>query len=228
MNETSMPVRPPRIAGWFVELFASPHEAEGIVGDLVEEFQTSVIGHGEPEARRRFRRQAWQTIRDLALTPWQTTNGPRGRATRRFAAIGLALLALGAVVPVGWTINAAARLLVVQAPVYSYVPASWFWWATDLAGPLTTGFLAALIALAAGLRPVSLATLTLAGMALLFALDVPVMVWLYGPPARGVPITVGFLVYRWFAGLALFGGAFWVGAALGRLLPLPSRMLGHA
>jgi hypothetical protein len=56
-------------------------------------------------------------------------------------------------VPIGWTINAASRALVVQLPVYAYVPATWFWLANDFAGPLVAGLMVALIARAAGLRP---------------------------------------------------------------------------
>jgi hypothetical protein len=75
---------------------------------------------------------------------------------------------------------------------------------------------------------VSLAASALAAMAILFAVDVPIMVWLYGPPLRTPPITFSFLLYRWSAGLTLFGGMFWLGAMLGRVLPLPSRAPRHA
>jgi hypothetical protein len=38
MTSNSSTVRPPRAAAWLVELFASTHEADGVLGDLAEEF----------------------------------------------------------------------------------------------------------------------------------------------------------------------------------------------
>jgi hypothetical protein len=34
MTSNESPIRPPRAAAWFVELIASPQEADGILGDL--------------------------------------------------------------------------------------------------------------------------------------------------------------------------------------------------
>ena len=48
--------QPPRTSAWFVELFASPQEADGILGDLAEEFSASVPRDGDKEARRCYRR----------------------------------------------------------------------------------------------------------------------------------------------------------------------------
>jgi hypothetical protein len=73
MTPTDSPIHPPRTSAWFVELFASPQEADGILGDLAEEFGASVARDGDREARRCYRRQAWRTIRDLALSPWSTS-----------------------------------------------------------------------------------------------------------------------------------------------------------
>ena len=72
MTPTESPIHPPRTPAWFVELFASPQEADGILGDLAEEFSASVARDGDKEARRRYRRQAWLTNRDLALSPWSS------------------------------------------------------------------------------------------------------------------------------------------------------------
>jgi hypothetical protein len=227
MNATGVPVPPPRMAAWFVQLFASPQEADAILGDLVEEFQSAAAEHGEREARRRFRVHTLQTIRDLAMTPWRSTAGPGGRATRALSGIGMGVIALAVTWAIAWTFNYVARSLVVQMPVYDYVPAVWFWQTTDFAGPLISGMLAALLARALGLRPMSVAVSTLAAMAVLFALDVPVGVWLFGPPPR-TQITFSFIAVRWLYGVTVFGGLFWLGSMLGRMLPSRSGTLRHA
>src|SRR4030095_9136811 len=108
MTSSNTPVEPPKLAAACVELFASPHEADGILGDLQEEFQTEVAGHGEAVARRHYWRQARRTVRDLAMAPWWKLMA--------FGVIGFALSW-----PVGWSLNAGAKELVVNFPVYTYV-----------------------------------------------------------------------------------------------------------
>lgn len=67
--------RPPRLAAWLVELFASGEQAESIVGDLQEEFSEVIQKSGIVSARRWYWRQGVKTIANLAgaafrAAPW--------------------------------------------------------------------------------------------------------------------------------------------------------------
>jgi hypothetical protein len=71
-------VQPPRIATWLVNLFASPEEAESILGDLLEEFTELATKSGVACARKWYWRQTAKTIVHLAGTgfrgaPWSTS-----------------------------------------------------------------------------------------------------------------------------------------------------------
>lgn len=68
-------VRPPRIAAWLVDLFASSEQAESIAGDLLEEFSQLASQSGAASARRWYWRQGVKTIAHLIATgfrvaPW--------------------------------------------------------------------------------------------------------------------------------------------------------------
>jgi hypothetical protein len=215
MTSSHSPVEPPKVAAFCVELFAAPHEADGILGDLEEEFRTEVERYGEGMARRHYWRQARRTVRDLAIAPWWKVMA--------FGLIGFALSW-----PVAWSLNAGAGGLVVNYPVYAYVPAVIFWSAISYSGPLTTGIIVALLARLAGLRPMSVAVGILAVMMVVFAIDVPIMTWLFGPPLGRVPLTFTALAIRWAAGSAMFGGLLIAGAVIGRTLPLPGRLRRRA
>lgn len=200
---------PPGVAAWFVELFASPQEADGIVGDLAEEFSASVARDGDKEARRRYRRQAWRTIRDLAVTPW---------IRRPWSHAGIACSGLLLIVGMGFAGLEAARSIVARYPVYHYVPASLYWGAVDLVPALMTGFIVALIAPALRFRPMSAALALVAATAVLVAVDRPVMMWLYGVPLA-VRVTLTSSLVRWALGVLKFGGVIVIGAAAGRKAP---------
>jgi hypothetical protein len=58
--------RPPRLAAWLVDLFASAEQAEPILGDLSEEFSDLALCSGTAHARRWYRRQSAKTIAHLA------------------------------------------------------------------------------------------------------------------------------------------------------------------
>lgn len=67
--------RPPWLAAWLVELFASADQAESILGDLHEEFCDIVSKSGVVPAHRWYWRQSAKTIFHLAgaafrLAPW--------------------------------------------------------------------------------------------------------------------------------------------------------------
>lgn len=57
--------RPPRLAAWLVDLFASAEQAESILGDLHEEFADVASKSGVVAARRWYWRQSVKTILHL-------------------------------------------------------------------------------------------------------------------------------------------------------------------
>jgi hypothetical protein len=68
-------VRPPRVATWLVDLFASDEHAESLPGDLLEEFSDLASKSGVASARRWYWRQSVKTIVHLFATgfraaPW--------------------------------------------------------------------------------------------------------------------------------------------------------------
>ena len=67
--------RPPRVATWLVDLFASDEQAESLPGDLLEEFSDLASKSGVASARRWYWRQSVKTIAHLFATgfhavPW--------------------------------------------------------------------------------------------------------------------------------------------------------------
>jgi hypothetical protein len=208
MTSPGSPVQPPRAAAWLVELFASPQEADGLLGDLAEEFSARMTRDGETEARRHYRRHAWHTIRDLAVAQWRT----RPWWSAAIAATGLILVILFTV-----PISLAARTLVARYPVYDYVAVSVFWEIVLLLPSLLIGFLIALLARTIDFRPMSAGLVFVVGIAVWNAVDTPIAMWLLGPPYPP-HITLGHVAARWAQGVLQFGGMATIGAAVGRLL----------
>jgi hypothetical protein len=66
MTQQPSPARPPRLAAWLVDLFASGEQAECILGDLSEEFSDLASQRGVANARRWYRQQSAKTIAHLA------------------------------------------------------------------------------------------------------------------------------------------------------------------
>src|SRR5580700_7130401 len=124
MSSNGAPVRPPRVAAWFVEVFASPEEADAVLGDLAEEFSATIARDGDRNARHWYQREAGRTIRDLALSEWRT----RPWSSAAIACVGLILIRW--ILPVGIVLTAplqiAATALVSHYPVYDYISASLF------------------------------------------------------------------------------------------------------
>jgi hypothetical protein len=164
MTPTESPIDPPRTSAWFVELFASPQEADGILGDLAEEFSASVARDGDKEARRRYRRQAWRTIRDLALSPWGTRpSAGSGTFSGLALAMAIGFTGLIATFPIGMATKVAAGALVARYPIDSYLPTWLFLGIVELFSPLMAGVIVALIARRIRVRPMT------AGLALMAA-----------------------------------------------------------
>lgn len=196
--------RPPRTAARLVELFTSTQEADGVLGDLAEEFTANVLREGDNEARRHYRRQAWLTIGHLAVSPLRA---------RPVLTAGIGLAGLTMTWPMYWALNAVAGAIVINAPVYHYVPASVFWSGVQVLGPLMTGFLVALVAGRVRFRPMSAALAIVTAMAILFAVDRPIVMWL--SPAS---VMLDSAVAHWVRGVVLFGSPIVIGAASGRLV----------
>lgn len=75
MTQTVPRSRPPRLAAWLVEIFASAEQAESILGDLHEEFSDILSKSGFVPARRWYWHQSVKTIFHLAgaafrVAPW--------------------------------------------------------------------------------------------------------------------------------------------------------------
>jgi hypothetical protein len=75
MTQTASRSRPPRLASWLVELFATDDQEESILGDLHEEFFDIVSKSGTVSARRWYWRQTAKTIAHLVgaafrVAPW--------------------------------------------------------------------------------------------------------------------------------------------------------------
>ena len=74
-----MTSKPPRAAVWLVELFAPIESAEGVLGDLEEEFAGRLTRSGDRPARRWYWRQALRTTVHLV---WGAVRASRGRPPR--------------------------------------------------------------------------------------------------------------------------------------------------
>ena len=62
MTQQPSPARPPRLAAWLVDLFASREQTESILGDLSEEFSDLASRSGIANARSWYRLQSAKTI----------------------------------------------------------------------------------------------------------------------------------------------------------------------
>jgi hypothetical protein len=87
--------RPPRIAVWLVDLFASENQAESILGDLLEEFSDLASKSGVVSARRWFWRQSVKTVAHLAGAGLRAAPS----STAGTVLIGLLLLWFGSGLP---------------------------------------------------------------------------------------------------------------------------------
>jgi hypothetical protein len=223
MRGVDPPIRPPQMLEQIVALFASSEEADAVLGDLGEEFVDDIERYGDKEARCRYRREAWSTIRDLAVSQWRT---------RPWSSVAIVVLGFALTTgirtsgfrldSIGFVTYLGARYVVTHYAVYYYISAPLFWDAVDLVAPFMAGILIALIARSIGLRPMSAALALALATAVWLAVDRPIMMWLYGPPLA-VRVTVASTVLRWLRGVLKFGAVMMIGAAFGRKLPLPGR-----
>jgi hypothetical protein len=196
---TSQPdlVRPPRLATWLVDLFASTEE-ESILGDLLEEYSDLASKSGVAFARRWYWRQTMKTIAHLADTgfrvaPWSTAAAVAGGFLLHRFVSGLPDKVLSAVTDrylMYWSTHFKAYIWMLNGMLIEHLVLSMF--------------VGCVVALAAKGREM-IATMTLAlvpcalmGGALIWVathrpLDVAWMLWLFADPFA---IVVGGAIVR--------------------------------
>jgi hypothetical protein len=196
---TSQPdlVRPPRLATWLVNLFASTEE-ESILGDLLEEYSDLASKSGVAFARRWYWRQTMKTIAHLADTgfrvaPWSTAAAVAGGFLLHRFVSGLPDKVLSAVTDrylMYWSTHFKAYIWMLNGMLIEHLVLSMF--------------VGCVVALAAKRREM-IATMTLAlvpcalmGGALIWVathrpLDVAWMLWLFADPFA---IVVGGAIVR--------------------------------
>jgi len=196
---TSQPdlVRPPRLATWLVNLFASTEE-ESILGDLLEEYSDLASKSGVAFARRWYWRQTMKTIAHLAdngfrVAPWSTAAAVVGGFLLHRFVSGLPDKVLSAVTDrylMYWSTHFKAYIWMLNGMLIEHLVLSMF--------------VGCVVALAAKGREM-IATMTLAlvpcalmGGALIWVathrpLDVAWMLWLFADPFA---IVVGGAIVR--------------------------------
>ena len=191
---------PPRLAVWLVDLFASAHEADVVLGDLSEEFTAIVARQGGRQARRWYWRQCRRTIVHLAVGSF------RGKPWRTFG-IGVAGLALT------WPLRLATRFaseaITARYPVYDYVSVPLFLGINDLVPLFAAGWVMARVVRN---RPMTAALSMVLARTVLMAVVDPIVVSILDER------TVVRFALRAVVGLLTFGLPVMGGAAIGRKL----------
>jgi hypothetical protein len=169
---------PPRAAVWLVELFAPIEIAEGVLGDLEEEFAERLTRSGDRPARRWYWRQALRTTVHLVLgavraQPWSTT-------AQVLASLVVGLLLYG-------MMNVWVARQVSNLPIYDYDTSVWSWRAAALirfvALPLALGWSIAALARGREMIITTLVVGVVVGM-LLLTLMANARLFLLGPGQR--------------------------------------------
>jgi hypothetical protein len=140
------------------------------------------------------------------------------------AATGLAGLVMSW--PVAAMTNIVAGTIVRRYPIADYIPIAVFWDGVNLLGLLMTGVVVATVARHLKFRPMNAALAMIAMMAVLFAVDRPIAMWLYGP-SLGQPFTLASSLVRWARGVLMFGGVVLIGAAIARMAPWPDNSVSR-
>lgn len=136
-----MTSEPPRAAVWLVELFAPIESAEGVLGDLEEEFAGRLTRSGHRASRRWYWRHALRTTVHLVwgagrAAPWSTT-------AQVLASFVVASLLYG-------VMSVWIARLVSSLPIYDYNASVWSWRAAAVVRfvvvPLALGWSIAFVA----------------------------------------------------------------------------------
>ena len=171
--------KPPRVASWLVEVFAPMECAEGVLGDLEEEFAGRLHQSGYRAARHWYWRQALRTTVHLfwgliRTAPWSTT------------AQVLASLVVGLLLYTMMT-RWVARL-VSNLPIYDYDTSIWSWRAADfirfIALPIALGWSIAAFARGREMIITTLVVCLVVGMMLLPLVAADVRLHVSGPAPR--------------------------------------------
>jgi hypothetical protein len=154
------------------------------------------------EARRRYRRQAWHTIRDLALSPLREGPSSSAGITHTGLALTTVIGVAGLIMiwPISWGLNEIAGAILMRDPVASHISAWAFRSGIDLLGLLITGAMVAAVAHVVRFRAMSAALAVIVMMAIEIAVDRPLMMWLHGPPFAA-PFAFGSWFVRWVGGV---------------------------
>jgi hypothetical protein len=190
--------KPPRAAVWLVELFAPIESAEGVLGDLEEEFVGQLTRSGHRAARRWYWRQALRTAVHLVsgavrAAPWSTT-------AQVLASLVVSLWLYGMMN--GWV----ARL-VSNLPIYDYDTSIWSWRAAALIRfivlPIALGW--SIAAFARG-REMIITTFVAGALVGMLVLTLAVNAWLLllGPGQRLGLYWVLRYVFEVFLQLSIF------------------------
>jgi hypothetical protein len=173
-----MSPKPPRPAAWLVDLFAPGESAEGVLGDLQEEFTGRLTRSGHRAARHWYWRQAVRTTVHLLwgsvrTRPWSTT-------AQVLASLVVGLLLYGMV-------NIWVGRLVSNLPIYDYDTSVWSWRAAAIirfvAMPVALGWSIAALARGREMIITTLVVGVLVGM-LLLTLTVNARLLVLGPGQR--------------------------------------------
>lgn len=204
---------------WLIGLVAATADAEAIAGDLDEERQALALRHGRPAASAWYWRQVVRTVAHLVVSPIR-------QAPFRFAALGV--LGFGLIVPLTGVAVWVAGAIVLRVPVYHYIPATSFWFATSVVPHLLVGIVSGLVM---GPRAMAAALAVVATMTVWVTVVDPILLVALLPPER-LPGVGDFLV-RAIRSLCIYGTSVMTGAALctamrRRILTLRQRRVTQA
>jgi len=165
---------------WCLALLTTPADADAIMGDLQEERLAIAARDGERFATWWYRRQVLRTVVHLTVAPIHD-------APLAFVTIGISGFAL--ILPFTWTAMWLAGQIVVQVPMYQYVPATVFWRGVSLLPHVAVG---ALIGAAMGRKAMSSAVAVCAAMTVHAALLNPILLVTRLPPEH-VPTALDYM-----------------------------------
>jgi len=203
--------KPPRVASWLVEVFAPMECAEGVLGDLEEEFVGRVIRSGHRAGRRWYTRQALRTTVHLVwgavrAEPWSTT--------------ALVLGSFVAAPLLSGVVNVWVARLVSNLPIYDYETSVWSWRVAApvrfVAVPLALGWSIAVVARGREMIITTLVAGALLGM-LVLPLALNVRLLLLGPGQRLGLYWVLRYMFEAFLLLSIFPLGILIGGMLRRL-----------
>ena len=206
--------KPPRTAAGLVELFAPIESAEGVLGDLEEEFAGRLTRSGHRAARCWYWRQAirttihllWGSIR---TAPWSTT-------AQALASLVLGLLLYG-------KMNGLVARLVSNLPIYDYDTSVWSWrvaaFVSFVALPLMLGWSIATFARGREMVITTLVVGVMVGM-LLLTLAINARLLLLGHGLRSGLYWTLMYVFEFFLVQAIFPLVVLTGGMIRRLQQL--------